>query len=220
MSMKNTTLPTIMIILTGLFVIPAVFLASLSMRADAASLGLEVFKAQPDNPLAQDRFKDVEALLAPPRDVRLLELESVRLQRMGTPDALQKAAILTKEAIAIAPARPTLRMHDAFVLAQLGTPDLVFAEKLQVWHELAPHDGSTQPWRLALGLNKWDAMSPSVRTLLLDDAEDVCVRSGKKRTLELAQIGTPSAQMAVGLRLGRMTRECARAPADAPPILQ
>ena len=218
--MKNRTLPNIMIILTGLFVIPAVFLASLSMRADAATLGLEVFKAQPDNPLAQDRFKDVEALLAPPRDVRLLELESVRLQRMGTPDALQKAAILTKEAIAAAPARPTLRMHDAFVLAQLGTWDMVFAEKLQVWHELAPHDGSTQPWRLALGLNKWDAMSPSVRTLLLDDAEDVCVRSGKKRTLELAQIGTPSAQMALGLRLGRMKRECARAPADAPPILQ
>ncbi len=220
MSMKATTFPNIMIILTGLFVIPAVFLASLSMRADAASLGLEVFKAQPDNPLAQDRFKDVEALLAPPRDARLLELESVRLQRLGTADARQKAAILTKEAIAAAPARPTLRMHDAFILAQLETPDLVFAQKLQVWHELAPHDGATQPWRLALGLSKWDAMSPSVRTLLLDDAEDVCVRSGKKRTLELAQIGSPSAQMALGLRLGRMTRACARYPANAPPILQ
>lgn len=206
--------------LTGTFVICAAFLGSQSARADMASTRLDVYRAQPDNPAAKTQFEATQALLAEPRDSRLMELESVRLQRIGTPQALREAALLTQQALVETPARPTLRMHDAFVLARLNADGALFSQKILDWHSSAPHDGLTQPWRLALALTRWDVLTPEVRAVVLDDAEDVCVRSGLKRTRELAQFGQPAARLAVGLRLGRMERACAQFPGDAPPILR
>ncbi|MEN9873134.1 MAG: hypothetical protein RL186_31 [Pseudomonadota bacterium] len=217
---SQQTGPLTLSFIAACFAAAASFLAWQSLRAEAAAVRLDVYKSQRDNPLAIQQLAATQALLAEPRDARLLELESVRLQRLGDKMALREAAALAARAIDQAPARPTLRMHEAFVLAQLNASDALLNQRLTVWHNLAPHDGVTQPWRLALGSSIWSKLGPATRGLLLSDAEDVCVRSGKKRTLDLAQVGQPSARLAIALRLERMARACAQYPADAPPILQ
>lgn len=124
------------------------------------------------------------------------------------------------EAIRQAPARPTIRMHRAWLAAMSGEGAAAVDARLSQWHAVAPHDGQTQPWRVALGVSAWEGLSPATRALVLADVEDLCVRSGRPRTerLVLGQ-GSGGAHTAALMRLARMERPCAGYSAAFPDIL-
>jgi hypothetical protein len=204
------------------------FLGWQSARAESAGPRLDVFLRQPNNEAALTQFAAVRRMLDAPRDARLWELEAVRLlnyhqiaPKLGLPVGSEavRAYGSALRAIQLAPARPTLRMRAAFASVAYGGPDDELNQRIQDWHAVAPHHGATQAWRLALAVRQWDRLTPQSRALILADSEDVCVRSGARRTLELVRQGADSAYFAISSRLARMTRTCTVFPSTTGPIL-
>jgi hypothetical protein len=161
-------------------------------------------------------------------DPRSVELAGVRLLRESTLPGQETGARAQRladarrrldEAAQAAPARATVRMHGAFAAAAAGDLTQMDA-RIRTWHAVAPHDGATQPWRLALAVAHWEALSPPARALALADLEDVCVRSGEVRARELVDAhGVETARMAATIRLARRTRPCAGYGGETPAIL-
>jgi hypothetical protein len=207
----------ILLCLTSLFF--SVFLSWQSFRAIEAASRIDGARSSKSQwPVLNGVLQKVtlDELLAEPRNARLWEVVSTQSSAQSAPaEALNE----TKMAIALSPAQAWPRMRATYLIAQSSQSDDVLNKAFADWHKVAPHDGSTQPWRLLLAAAYWDRISPANRSKALNDAEDVCVRSGRQRTQKLVGRGLPSASLAVSSRLGRMSRTCVVVAADLPPLI-
>lgn len=155
--------------------------------------------------------------LQEPRDARMWDVFSSYQASRGQ---FAAAVESSRKAVALGPAQPWARMRLTYYLAQSGSDPRRLNQALAEWAATVPHGGQTQAWRLAIATAKWDVLTAETRAIALLDAEDVCVQSGFRRTLDLAQKGQASAYVAVKSRLDRMGRPCAATKSDAPPLLE
>jgi hypothetical protein len=200
--------------MAGLAGLTSSFLAWQTFRAERAAKMI-------DMPIFQIGHQDYDQWvlnqLDEPRDARMWDvLSSYQASRRQYSAAIESS----QKAVRLAPAQPWARMRLSYYLAQSGNDPTRLNQALSDWHATTPHGGQTQAWRLAIATNKWDVLTPTTRELALLDAEDVCVQSGLKRTLDLAQKGQVAAYAAVKSRLERISRPCAATRSDAPPLLE
>jgi hypothetical protein len=190
------------------------FLAWQTVRAERAAAMIDM----PILPAGQQNYDQwVTSQLRAPRDARLWDVLSSYQASRGHYDA---AIVSSQKAVELAPAQPWARMRLTYYLAYVGKDPGRLNRALTDWHISSPHRKQVQAWRLAIATNKWDVLTSETRARALLDAEDVCVQSGLRRTLDLAQKGQVAAFMAVKSRLERMGRPCAATRSDAPPLLE
>lgn len=198
----------------ALVAVTAGFLAWQTFRAERAAEMIDM----PIFPIGQQGYEDwVLNQLKEPRDARMWDVLSSYQASRGQ---LAAAIESSQKSVAMAPAQPWARMRLSLYFAQIGADPARLNQSLNDWYATAPHGGQTQAWRLAIASAKWDALTPKTRALALLDAEDVCVQSGLKRTLDLAQKGQITAFAAIKSRLERISRPCAAIRSDAPPLLE
>ena len=187
----------------------AVFQYYQSYRAEVAAVSLDLFAGLPNSPVARARFAATRDQLALPRDARLWELEAERRLRLGGPNAIDSAADALAVAAQKSPVRSSIRMRQAYVASRLKTAGADMSRRIEQWYEVAPHDVSMQTWRVTLAAREWANLRPQARLLIMQDAEDLCVRLGSARVIEMFGEGGGEPRMAAALRLSRTDTKCA-----------
>jgi hypothetical protein len=179
------------------------FLSLQSWRGERAAATLDLFSGLPDAKDAKTWLAQVKSDLSAPRDARMWELEAERITRANGLSDSKAALAALERAQSLAPARPSIRMRQAYLaLRQPGTVPS-FNSHYKSWHQLAPHDTTMQVWRMTIAAAGWDRLDPQSRLLALADAEDLCLRWGRQKTIEIASGGGTAPQLATALRLER-----------------
>lgn len=211
---SQTRTPWILVSVAGLISLTSSFLAWQTFRAERAAkmIDMPIFSGG-----QQSYDQWVRNQLKEPRDARIWDVLSSYQASLGD---FAAAIESSQKAVTIAPAQPWARMRLSYYLALTGKDPARLNQALNEWQATAPHGGQTQPWRLAIATNRWNVLTPKTRALALQDAEDVCVQSGLRRTLDLARKGQVAAYAAIKSRLERISRPCAATRSDAPPLLE
>jgi hypothetical protein len=197
----------------------SVFLSWQSLRATQAAQridGTQNHQRQPSIESLIPHSISLESLLAEPRNARMWDVLSTAHARNKDHD---QAVFAATRAIEGSPAQVWPRMRATYLMTKTSEDNNDLNQSLGEWYLVAPHDGATQPWRLLLAATYWDAITPANRAKALTDAEDLCVRYGRKRTEQLLERGSSAARLAVSSRLGRMIRECVIVAPNLPPLI-
>jgi hypothetical protein len=205
---KIVTLPIAVGLLGGLCSAFGGFQYYQSYRGEVAAISLDLHASLPDAPLARARFVATRQQLAQPRDARLWELEAERLLRLGGPQALENAADALTLAAKKSPVRSSIRMRQAYVASQLKSAGADMSTRIEQWYEIAPHDLSMQSYRVALASRAWQDLRPQARLLIMQDAEDLCIRYGKQQVIDMFGEGGAEPRTAAALRLSRVGSKC------------
>lgn len=208
--MRSTGVGVIGIASIGTIVaIAAGFLAFQTWRSERAAIGLDIYAGLAKGPTAQAKMDQAALDLKQPRDARLWELEADRLLKLN----LDANAAAAREALSyarqLAPMRPSIRMRETYLaLRKPQSPD-TFNHLFISWHKLSPYDVTIQDWRLSIAAAGWNRLSPEARLLALSDAEGLCLRWGRKRTIDFVGAVAPDPALATALRLERVKQKCA-----------
>jgi len=212
--MLQSGTPWLLVSVAGLVSATSGFLAWQTVRAERAAEMIDM----PILPAGRQNYDQwVTNQLRAPRDARLWDVLSSYQASRGQYEAAIESS---QKAVGLAPAQPWARMRLTYYLAYVGKDPARLNRALTDWHASSPHGKQVQAWRLAIATNKWDVLTPETRARALLDAEDVCVQSGLRRTLDLAQKGQVAAFAAVKSRLERIGRPCAAIRSDAAPLLE
>ncbi len=184
------------------------FLAHQSWRAERAAAILDLYSGLSDSPETPVWMAQIKSDLAPPRDARILELEAERRLRANGLSDSKAAFKLLHQAQDLAPARPSIRMRQAYLALREPQSTGDFNRYYAQWYTLAPHDTTLQVWRMTIAAAGWDRLTPQARMMALADAEDLCLRWGRAKTLEIAGSGGAAPQLATALRLEREKAKC------------
>lgn len=207
--MAQTRILAVCIGLVGSFLTSSgLFLAYQSWRAERAATTIDLFSGMPDSPDAPVWLAQAKFDLAPPRDARMWELEAERRLRANGLSDSKAAFQLLHKAAALAPARPSIRMRLTYLALREPETAEDFNRYFTQWYKLSPHDTTMQVWRLTIAAAGWERLDPNARLLALADAEDLCLRWGRAKTLEIAGTGGPAARLATALRLEREKQKC------------
>lgn len=184
------------------------FLAFQTWRGERAAIGIDLYTGLNSDPIAQMRMKQVAIDLKGPKDARLWELEADRLIKLDIDANAAKAREALSQAKQLAPMRQSIRMRETYLaLRKPQSPD-TFSELFKSWYRLAPHDVTIQDWRLSIAAAGWRRLTPETRQLALADAEALCMRWGRKRTIEFVGMAGPEPVLATALRLERVKQKC------------
>jgi hypothetical protein len=184
------------------------FLAHQSWRAERAAATLDLYSGLSDSPETPVWMAQIKSDLAPPRDARILELEAERRLRANGLSDSKAAFKLLHQAQGLAPARPSIRMRQAYLALREPQSTGDFNRYYAQWYTLAPHDTTLQVWRMTIAAAGWDRLTPQARLMALADAEDLCRRWGRAKTLEIAGSGGAAPKLATALRLEREKAKC------------
>jgi hypothetical protein len=185
------------------------FLAFQTLRGERAAIGLDIYAGLDMGPIAQARMEQAAFDLKEPRDARLWELEADRLLKLNLQDNATSARVALKRAREMAPMRPSIRMRETYLaLRKPESPD-TFNDLFMSWYKLAPYDVTIQDWRLSIAAAGWDRLGPEARLLALADAESLCMRWGRPKTIEFVGTFGQGPALATALRLERIRQKCA-----------
>lgn len=184
------------------------FLAFQTWRAERAAIGIDLYSGLANDTMAKARMDQAALELKEPRDARLWELEADRLIKLNLDEnaaAARRALGLARE---LAPMRPSIRMREAYLaLRKPESPD-TFNGLFVSWYKLAPHDVTIQDWRLSIAAAGWSRLSSEARVMALADAEALCMRWGRQRTVEFVGAVAQGPAIATALRLERVKQKC------------
>ncbi|MCZ8208774.1 MAG: hypothetical protein O9270_11365 [Aquidulcibacter sp.] len=184
------------------------FLAHQSWRAERAAATLDLYSGLSDSPETPVWMAQIKSDLAPPRDARMWELEAERRLRANGLSDSKAAFQFLRQAQNLAPARPSIRMRQAYLALREPQSTGEFNRYYIDWYTLAPHDTTMQVWRMTIAAAGWERLTPQARLMALADAEDLCLRWGRAKTLEIAGSGGTAPQLATTLRLEREKAKC------------
>ena len=185
------------------------FLAFQTWRSERAAIGLDIYAGLAKGPTAQAKLDRAALDLRQPRDARLWELEADRLLKLNLDSTAAEAREALNHARHLAPMRQSIRMRETYLaLRKPQSPDS-FSDLFISWNKLAPYDVTIQDWRLSIAAAGWNRLSPEARLLALSDAEGLCMRWGRKRTIDLVRAFAPDPALATALRLERVKQKCA-----------
>lgn len=204
----QTLLPNFIGVVSVICAIMGGFFYHQSARGEAAAVNLDLYAGLPNSPVARARFKATRDQLALPRDARLWELEAERRLHLGGHNAIESAADALAVAALKSPARSSIRMRQAYVASRLTTAGADMSRRIEQWYEVSPHDMSMQEWRVALAAREWASLRPQARLLIMQDAEDLCLRFGRARVVEMFGQGGGEPRVAAALRLARTSITC------------
>ena len=179
-----------------------------SWRAERAAIGLDLYASLPPGATAQAAMSRAAYDLRLPRDARLWELEADRLLKMGLEENADSARAALRRARLLAPMRSSIRMRETYLALRKPESAESFNEHFLDWHLLSPHDTTMQNWRLAIAASGWAQLDPKARDRALSDAEDLCLRWGKQRTVQFVNSSGADAGLATALRLERVKQKC------------
>lgn len=185
------------------------FLAFQTWRSERAAIGLDIYAGLAKGPTAQAKMDQAALDLKQPRDARLWELEADRLLKLDLDANAAAAQQALNHARQLAPMRPSIRMRETYLALRKPQSLDTFNDLFTAWHRLAPHDVTLQDWRLSIAAAGWDRLGPAARLLALSDAENLCRRWGRKRTVEFVRVVAPRPALATALRLERVKQKCA-----------
>jgi hypothetical protein len=184
------------------------FLSFQSWRGERAAATLDVYSGLPEAREAKTWLAQIQSDLSAPRDARMWELEAERIIRANGLSNAKAAQAALEKAQAMAPARPSIRMRQTYLALRQPETAQSFNAYYAKWHQLAPHDTTMQVWRLTIAAAGWDRLDPQSRQMALADSEDLCLRWGRKKTIEIASGGGAAPQLATTLRLERQKNKC------------
>ena len=179
-----------------------------SWRAERAAIGLDLYASLPPGATAQAAMSRATYDLRLPRDARLWELEADRLLKISLEENAASARAALTRARLLAPMRSSIRMRETYLALRKPESESSFNEHFLEWHRLSPHDTTMQDWRLAIAASGWVKLNPEARDRALSDAEDLCLRWGKQRTIQFVNGTGADAGLATALRLERDKQKC------------
>lgn len=189
--------------------IGGVFLAFQTWRSERAAIGIDIYAGLADGPTAKSKMDQAAIDLKEPRDARLWELEADRLLKLNLNGNATAAREALNQARQLAPMRPSIRMRETYLaLRKPETPDR-FNDLFVQWYKLAPYDVTLQDWRLSIAMAGWNRLNSEARRLALSDAEALCMRWGRQRTIEFVAAAGQGPSLATALRLERVKQKCA-----------
>lgn len=190
-------------------VIAGSFLAFQSWRGERAAIGLDIYAGLALGPSAKAKMDQAAFDLKEPRDARLWELEADRLIKLNIDANATAAREALRRARQLAPMRPSIRMRETYLALRKPEKPDKFNDLFLAWYRLAPHDVTLQDWRLSIAAAGWARLAPEARLLALADAENLCMRWGRQKTLDFVAAAGQGAALATALRLERAKQKCA-----------
>jgi len=179
-----------------------------SWRAERAAIGLDLYASLPLGATAQAAMSRATYDLRLPRDARMWELEADRLLKISLEENATSARVALRRARLLAPMRSSIRMRETYLALRKPESGTSFNQHFLEWHRLSPHDTTMQDWRLAIAASGWTRLEPEARDRALNDAEDLCLRWGKQRTIQFVNSSGSEAGLATALRLERVKQKC------------
>jgi hypothetical protein len=207
--MRGAGISTIGIASVGtLLAIAGSFLAFQTWRSERAAISLDLYVALAKGPVAQAKMNQAILDLKQPRDARLWELEADRLLKLDLDGNAAAARAALNQARDLAPMRPSIRMRETYLALRMPESPDTFNDYFMAWYKLSPHDVTIQDWRLSIAAAGWNRLSPEARLLALADAEDLCMRWGRARTIDFVNAIANAPALATAFRLERVKQKC------------